>query len=219
MKEQILHLIPNKFFILPLALVAILSLPSCNKISEWFFEAKSEEAIISKGMPAPDFSLKDLNGKTHKLSDYHGKYVVLEWADYECPYVEKHYNSGNMQTLQENYTQEGVVWLTIETKRRKFDKNKIQKQFGEWKANYNAYLLDAGGKVARSYGAQTTPHMYIINPNGEMIYQGAIDSVPSTDPKDIAGAVNYVSLALDEARSNKAITHSTTVPYGCAVKY
>lgn len=173
--------------------------------------------------PAPDFTLKDTEGKKHSLSDYKGKYVVLEWINFGCPFVKKHYESGNMQMLQKKYTEKDVVWLSICSsapgKEGHHSAEEIEKQLKEWEAAQTAYLIDEKGKVGRMYGAKTTPHMFIINPEGNLIYAGGIDDIPSTDTDDIAKAKNYVAAALDAAMSDKEIADQSTKPYGCSVKY
>jgi len=172
---------------------------------------------------APNFKLFDSNGKEHSLSDFSGKLVVLEWINYECPFVKKHYNSKNMQTLQEKYTSEDVVWLTIcssaESKQGNFTNDEINSRSKKHNAKFIAYLVDADGKVGKMYGAKTTPHMYIIDKNGKLVYAGGIDDKASTDIEDIKGAKNYVSLALDELLAGKNVSVQSSKPYGCSVKY
>lgn len=178
----------------------------------------------SVGKPAPDFSLSDTNGKVQKLSDYKGKYVVLEWLNHGCPFVKKHYESGNMQALQKEWTAKDVVWLSINSsapgEQGNYPPEEANKLTMEKGAAPTALLLDPEGKVGKSYGAKTTPHMYVINPGGVLIYKGAIDSIESTDQADIPKAKNYVSAALSEAMTGKkTLTTSSTKPYGCSVKY
>lgn len=172
---------------------------------------------------APDFTLKDSNGKEHSLSDFNGKYVVLEWVNFGCPFVKKHYNSGNMQKLQKFYTGKGVVWLSIcssaEGKQGFFETAEINKTLEEKKSNATAYLIDADGKAGKLYGAKTTPHMFIINPAGKLVYAGAIDDKKSTNVDDIKGAVNYVSQSLDKLLAGEVVKKKITQPYGCSVKY
>ncbi len=172
---------------------------------------------------APNFKLVDSNGKEHPLSDFKGKLVVLEWINYECPFVKKHYDSKNMQTLQEKYTKEGVIWLTIcssaESKQGNFTNDEINSRSKKHNAKFTAYLVDKDGKVGKMYGAKTTPHMYIINKDGKLIYAGGIDDKASTDLEDIKGAKNYVSLALDELLTGKNVSVQSSKPYGCSVKY
>lgn len=175
------------------------------------------------GEKAPDFSLKDHNGKVHNLSDYAGKYVVLEWINYDCPFVKKHYESGNMQSLQREFTKKGVVWLSVcssaEGKYGYFPSSEIEKRGNEWNSAETAYLVDASGKVGKAYNAKTTPDMVVISPQGEVLYMGAIDNIPSADQSDIAKADNYVKQALEAAMSGKAVTVKTSKPYGCSIKY
>jgi peroxiredoxin len=181
------------------------------------------QAAIAPGQPAPDFSLVDINGKAQKLSDYRGKYVVLEWFNSECPFVQKHYESGNMQGLQARYTQKGVVWLGINSTSRKHsdyrDPARSQAILKDWKAAPSALLLDPEGKVGRQYSARTTPHMYIVDPAGVLVYAGGIDDKASTNRRDIASAKNFVAVALDEALGGKPISAASTYPYGCSIKY
>lgn len=173
--------------------------------------------------PAPDFELTDVNGTKHKLSDFRGKFVVLEWINFDCPFVKKHYESENMQKLQEKYTSQGVIWLAICSsapgKEGNLSKDEIKKRSEKYKAKFTAYLIDESGDVGRLYSAKTTPHMYIIDKQGTLIYAGAIDSIRSTDKSDIDKAENYVSKALNEALSGKSISTKVTQPYGCSVKY
>jgi len=172
---------------------------------------------------APDFELVDSKGKTHRLSDYSGKYVVLEWINFDCPFVVKHYKSGNMQKLQKEYTDKGVIWLSIcssnKGKQGYFENDEINKRITDNKAKMSAYLIDTDGKVGKMYGAKVTPHMYIINKEGILVYQGAIDNIKSTDVNDIPKATNYVKEVLDALFSNNPIPTKTTTPYGCSVKY
>lgn len=180
-------------------------------------------AELTVGEKAPDFTLTDINGKTHSLSEAAGKFVVLEWTNYECPFVVKHYGSGNMQGLQKTYTEKGVAWFSInssaEGKQGNFTPEKWKDALDQQKAVPTATLLDGDGKVGKAYGAQTTPHIFIVNPEGNLIYQGAIDSKASADPQDIAGAKNYVKAALDEALAGKPVSEASTKAYGCSVKY
>jgi peroxiredoxin len=175
------------------------------------------------GSSAPDFSLTDAKGKAHSLSEYKGKYVVLEWFNPECPFVKKHYGSGNMQKLQENYTGKGVVWLTIDSSAPGTEGNltpeQAQKKMTEWKTRQTALLLDPEGKAGRAYGAKNTPDMIVINPEGKIVYEGAIDSKATPNPADIPNSTNYVKVALDESMTGKSVSTSSTKPYGCSVKY
>jgi peroxiredoxin len=175
------------------------------------------------GSAAPDFSLPDANGKTHSLSQYKGKYVVLEWFNPECPFVKKHYGGGNMQKLQDQYTSKGVVWLTIDSNapgtEGSITPEQAQKIAASWNTHQTAMLLDPEGKAGRAYGAKNTPNMVIISPDGKIAYEGAIDSKASPNPADIPSSTNYVKVALDESLAGKPVTTSQTKPYGCSVKY
>lgn len=175
------------------------------------------------GERAPDFTATDTNGTAHKLSDYQGKFVVLEWTNRGCPYTQKHYSSGNMQRLQKEWTGKGVIWLTVISSApgkqgyiTAAEENAYEKQVN---ASPTAVLLDPTGNLGHLYDAKTTPHMFIINPEGTLVYNGAIDDRPTTDLADVNGAKNYVSLALDEAMAGKAVSVPTSRPYGCSVKY
>ena len=175
------------------------------------------------GSTAPDFSVSDSKGKTHSLSQYKGKYVVLEWFSPDCPFVKKHYGSGNMQKLQEEFTGKGVVWLGVDSsapgKEGNLSAEQAEKKMTEWKTKSTAFLIDADGKAGQLYGAKNTPHMFVINPEGKIIYEGAIDSKASANPNDIPSSTNYVRVALDEAMAGKKVSNPTTRPYGCSVKY
>jgi peroxiredoxin len=181
------------------------------------------QAAVAPGQAAPEFSLVDINRKVQKLSDYRGKYVVLEWFNSECPFVQKHYESGNMQALQARYTQKGVVWLGINSTSPRHsnyrDPARSQAILKEWKSAPTAFVLDPDGKVGKQYGARTTPHMYVIDPNGTLVYVGGIDDKPSISQRDIATAKNLVAAALDESLSGKPVGTPSAMPYGCSVKY
>jgi peroxiredoxin len=181
------------------------------------------QAAVAPGQAAPEFSLVDINRKVQKLSDYRGKYVVLEWFNSECPFVQKHYESGNMQALQARYTQKGVVWLGINstTPRHSNYRDPVRSQaiLKEWKSAPTAFVLDPDGKVGKQYGARTTPHMYVIDPNGTLVYVGGIDDKHSISQRDIATAKNLVAAALDESLSGKPVGTPSAMPYGCSVKY
>jgi len=182
---------------------------------------QATEAVIGK--PASDFTATDSNGKSHSLSDYKGKVVVLEWLNHGCPYVKKHYDSGNMQKLQKTYTEKGVVWLSIISSapgRQGYSTpEEANETIKQKQAFPTALLLDPDGIVGKLYDAKTTPHMYIIDSEGILVYNGAIDDIRSTNANDIANAKNYVQLALDELLAGKEITVKTSRPYGCSVKY
>ena len=185
--------------------------------------AAAAQAAPAVGQPAPEFTLKDAGGHAVQLGDYRGKYVVLEWTNPGCPYVRKHYDSGNMAATQQDALAHGAVWLSI---------NSTEKASGDWlepaklvawqkdrKVQPTATLLDEEGTVGRAYGARTTPHMYIVDPQGRLVYAGGIDSIASSNPADIAKAVNYVRQGLAEATTGKPISTAATRPYGCSIKY
>jgi hypothetical protein len=177
----------------------------------------------SVGAPAPDFSLPDANGTVHKLSDYQGKTVVLEWNNPECPFVKKHYSSGNIPKQQAVATAQGVVWLTINSgadgKQGHVDNNGASAFLAQYNAKPSAYLFDSDGKVGHAYGAKTTPHLYVIDSKGTLRYMGGIDSIASTDKEDLAKATQYVPQVLAELKAGKAVSVATSQPYGCGVKY
>lgn len=175
------------------------------------------------GEAAPAFELVDADGKARKLAEFAGKTVVLEWTNAGCPFVKKHYGSGNMQALQKQAQGEGVVWLTINSsatgKQGHTDGAGAKKLLAEQGAAPAAYLLDPEGRVGRLYGAKVTPHMYVIDGKGTLVYMGAIDDNPSANPADAKTAKNYVTQALKELAAGKAISEPTTRAYGCGVKY
>jgi peroxiredoxin len=170
------------------------------------------------GKPAPEFELPDYNGKNIQLSKFRKKFVVLEWFSDECPFVKKHYNSGNMQALQKEYVKKGVVWLTIcssATNRPGFHTNDDHKAVLKgWNANMSDFLIDADGNVGRMYGSKNTPTMYVVAKDGTLIYEGAIDDRRDPDPESVKGANNYVRAALDEAMAGKPVTVGVTRAYG-----
>lgn len=172
---------------------------------------------------APGFTLSASDGKSHSLSDFKGKYVVLEWVNFGCPFVRKHYDAGNMQKLQKEYAAKGVIWLAVCSsapgKQGYYDGDALREQIKTEKFAGTAYLLDADGAVGKAYGAKTTPHMYVIDPKGTLIYAGGIDNKASTNRDDIAGATNYVKEALDAAMNGKRVAVKESQPYGCSVKY
>jgi hypothetical protein len=175
------------------------------------------------GQAAPDFTLKDVNGKTVRLSDYRGRHVVLEWNNPGCPFVQKHYDSGNMQTLQKEAAAKNVVWLAINSTEASHGDYLNPAQLGRWmnaqKAAPAATLMDEDGAAGRAYAARVTPHMYIVDPQGKLIYAGGIDSIPSGRVEDIKTATNYVRAGLGEALAGKSLSQPTTRPYGCTIKY
>ncbi len=181
------------------------------------------QAAPRLGEPAPAFTLTGADGKAYSLADYKGKYVVLEWTNHDCPFVKKHYKSGNMQSQQKELTGKGAVWLSVISsapgKQGHVDAagaNALTQSRG---AAPTAVLLDPSGDVGHQYEAKTTPHMYVVAPDGKLIYMGGIDSVPSSDADDIAKATPYVKVALAEAMGGKPVTNASTKPYGCSVKY
>ncbi|HEX2715282.1 MAG TPA: redoxin domain-containing protein [Candidatus Acidoferrales bacterium] len=175
------------------------------------------------GEAAPDFTATGSNGKSFRLSDYRGKYVVLEWHNNGCPYVGKHYNSGNMQRLQKQWTDRGVVWFTVISsapgKQGYVTASEENDYLAKMQAAPTAALLDPTGEIGHLYDAKTSPQMVVINPHGAVIYDGAIDDRPTTDLKDVPGATNYVTLALEQAMAGKLVETPATRPYGCSVKY
>jgi peroxiredoxin len=180
-------------------------------------------AGVAVGEAAPDFSVTDSNGKTQTLAQYKGKTVVLEWNNPECPFVRKHYSSGNMQKQQADAVADGVVWLTINSgangKQGHLDGAGANAFVAQYHATPTAYLLDPDGKVGKLYGARTTPHMYVIDASGTLRYMGGIDSIASTDKEDLAKATQYVRQALAELKAGKPVSTATSQPYGCGVKY
>jgi hypothetical protein len=187
------------------------------------FVATAAFAAPQPGDSAPNFSLTDINGQKHSLADYKGKYVVLEWNNPGCPFVHKHYDSGNMQNLQKSAESKGVIWLTINSaaanRQGDLPPAEIKSFLSSEHASPTAYLRDPNGAVGQLYGAKTTPDMYVINPAGKLIYDGAIDNKPTPDPEDIPGATNYVKAALDSSMAGKPVEVPTSRPYGCSVKY
>ena len=175
------------------------------------------------GQPAPEFTLTDSNGQSHSLSDFKGKFVVLEWLNHGCPFVVKHYDSGNMQKLQKEYTGKDVVWLSIASsapgKQGHMTPAETNQAKTEKGSAATAILLDADGTVGKLYDAKVTPELFIINPEGNLVYMGAIDDKKSVDPADVAGAKNYVKQALDESMAGQSVSEPTTPAYGCGVKY
>jgi hypothetical protein len=173
--------------------------------------------------PAPDFSATDSYGKTQKLSAFKGKIVVLEWTNNGCPFVGKHYGSGNMQSLQKKYTGQGVVWLTVVSSapgtQGYVDAAGANRDTQSRGAAPTAVLLDPTGALGHLYGAQATPHMYVIDPQGQLVYMGAIDDTPSADPSDIGRSKNYVAAAIDAVKAGQPVGVPATKAYGCSVKY
>ena len=175
------------------------------------------------GQPAPEFTLTDLHGESHWLSDFKGKTVVLEWVNPECPFVVKHYTSGNIPGLQKSAASEEVVWLLINSgspgAQGDYDRTKAEAWLAATGASPTTYFRDLDGAVGRLYGAKTTPHMFVINPAGDLVYNGAIDSIASTSKRDLSRAQNYVIAALSAVRNGLSPEKAETQPYGCSVKY
>jgi peroxiredoxin len=181
----------------------------------------SAAAVV--GQPAPAFTATDSNGKTVSLSDFKGKPVILEWTNADCPFVQKHYSSGNMQRLQADAKKSGAVWLTINSgaagKQGHVTGAEANAKMRSQGFASSAYLLDSNGAIGNAYGAKTTPHMFVIAPNGTLAYAGGIDDVPTANPADIAKAQPLVKLALADVQAGKPVGTPTSRPYGCSVKY
>ena len=175
------------------------------------------------GQPAPAFSVSDASGKAVSLADFKGKTVVLEWVNPGCPYVRKHYDSANMQGTQKGAADKGVVWLAVNSTAQGHGDYKKPADMAAWmqsqKAAATHTLMDSDGKVGKSYGARTTPHMYVVDAKGTLAYAGGIDDKPSSDPADVKTAKNYVNAALGDVLAGKPVALATTRPYGCSVKY
>jgi peroxiredoxin len=185
--------------------------------------APSAHADVEIGKPVPAFTLPSADGREVSLAAQRGKFVVLEWLNHGCPYVRKHYDSGNMQRLQSELTQKGVVWLSIISsapgKQGHSTAEQAEADIAAKGAKPTAVLLDETGAVGRLYGAATTPHMFVIDPAGVLIYMGAIDDQPSFEAESVVGAKNWVRVALEDAMAGKAVSNPATKPYGCSVKY
>jgi peroxiredoxin len=180
-------------------------------------------AAAAPSVGAPDFTVPDTNGRPVKLADYRGKFVVLEWTNPECPFVRKHYDSQNMQGLQKEWGAKNVVWLTINSTNASHSEYKTPEEMAKWMRAENAApkatLIDGTSATARAYAAKNTPHMFVIDPMGKIIYDGAIDDKRSTIPADVKIANNYVRAALTEATAGKPVSIASTTPYGCTLKY
>jgi peroxiredoxin len=203
--------LPRSTYWIAATLALLLSLPLAAR------------AAVEVGKPAPDFTAIDTQGISHKLSDFRGKTVILEWTNHECPFVVKHYATDNMQTLQRETTAEGIVWLSIISsapgKQGYVSPVEADELTQSRKAAPTAVLLDESGDVGRAYGARTTPHMYIIDGDGTLQYMGGIDDRPSTSHGDVSGAKNYVRAALADLAAGKPVAEAVTRPYGCSIKY
>lgn len=218
---------------LPLCLAALLALSACQPeptpvdgspadVAPEAVEALAD-AAPTPGAPAPDFTLVDTRGTEHSLADFRGRTVVLEWLNYDCPFVGKHYGSGNMPALQERFTGEDVVWLSVVSsapgEQGHFEPAAMDARTAAEGGRPTAVLLDPTGRVGRLYDAQTTPHMFVIDADGTVVYNGAIDDKPTTDQADVETAQNYVVPAIAAAAAGQLADPSRTQPYGCSVKY
>lgn len=200
------------------------------KVIRWFAAglfasslASGVTAAPTPGQPAPNFRVMDVAGKPVSLVDFKGKYVVLEWNNPGCPFVQKHYDSGNMQSLQKRYGADNVAWLSINSTTDSSSDYMPPAKLAAWFKQHNAaptaVLMDTSGEVGRVFGAKVTPHMYVIDPNGTLVYAGAIDDKRSTNPADVKGATNYVAAALADAKSGKPVSKANSSAYGCTIKY
>lgn len=185
--------------------------------------AVSAGMAAAVGQKAPDFALETTSGKSVRLSDFKGKYVVLEWTNPGCPFVRKHYESGNMPATQKAATAQGLVWLAVNSTAKDnadyLEPAKLSQWIADHKGAPSAVLMDAEGSAGKAYGARTTPHLFIIDPQGTLVYAGGIDSIPSARKEDIDKATNYVKTALADIAANRPIAQANTKPYGCSVKY
>ena len=175
------------------------------------------------GQSAPDFTVNDASGKPVKLSEFRGKHVVLEWTNPECPFVQKHYDSKNMQGLQKEWGAKEVVWLSVNSTREGHSEYRTGPQMDAWMKEQGgtprSVLIDGRSEAGRAYAAKTTPHMFVVDPKGNVVYAGAIDDKRSSNPADVKTAKNYVTAALTEAKAGRPVTVASTTPYGCSVKY
>src|SRR5688572_252129 len=187
------------------------------------FGAALAYGSVSVGQAAPDFKVTDTSGKVQSLAAYKGKYVVLEWTNPGCPFVQKHYDTANMPATQKAAEAKGVVWLTVSSTAKDAGDYKQPSELAAWLkekgAKPTAVLMDDDGRIGQAYGARTTPHMFIISPEGKLVYAGAIDSKATARKDDVKGATNYVSVALNEALAGKPVTKASSEPYGCSIKY
>jgi peroxiredoxin len=186
------------------------------------FAAGALHAQAVVGQAAPALQAVDASGKPVALADFKGKTVVLEWVNPGCPFVVKHYGSGNMQATQQAAAAQGVVWLTVSSTAASHKDHKKPAELAAWMTEQKAastLLLDDAGTVGKAWGAKTTPHLFIVNPAGQVVYNGAIDSKPSANPADIPGATNFVTQALGELKAGQAVSKPSTTPYGCSIKY
>ena len=199
----------KRFFQIPLIITALYACGS--------------SATLRVGEPAPGFEGMDTGGNVQRLSDYRGKTVVLEWTNHDCPYVRKHYGAGNMQEQQREAAAQGVVWLSIISsapgKQGHVSPEESEELTRTRNATPRAVILDSEGKIGRAYNAKTTPHMFIIDKTGVLVYMGGIDSISTANPDDIPQATQYVRVALQELAAGKPVSTPVTKPYGCSVKY
>lgn len=211
----------NSLFTVALVSVSVVGVASLNSLLKSDNISAATEVKI--GAPAPNFTAVDSNGKNHNLSDFKGKTVVLEWTNHDCPFVKKHYETNNMQKLQKSATAQGVIWLSIISsapgQQGFVNGAKANELTKSRNAAPTAVILDPDGKLGRLYGARTTPHMFVIAPNGNLAYMGAIDDKPSANKDDVATAKNFVAEALSAIKAGKPVATATTQPYGCSVKY
>lgn len=212
MKQSYIYLLIISLAVIPMAFVG------------WDAPMETEpadEAVI--GAAAPLFSLPGTDGNTYTLEDLQGKFVVLEWLNFGCPYVKRHYNSGNMPALQKEFTGKDVVWLSIVSsapgKQGYYEAAEMNTENEKFGGLQTAILLDPEGDVGKMYGAVTTPHMYIINPEGNLVYKGGIDDQPRAKEAETMEANNFVRAALNQAMNGEAVTVETARPYGCSIKY
>ena len=187
------------------------------------FAGTAAHAAAEIGQPAPAFTAQGADGKSVSLASFKGKTVVLEWTNHECPFVVKHYESGNIPQLQKEFTAKGVVWLQVISsapdKQGHVDGPSAIKINGFRNATPSGVVLDPDGKIGKTYGAQTTPQLFIVDPAGQLVYKGGIDSIPSASKNDIAKADNYVKLAFADLAGGRKVAHASTKPYGCSIKY
>lgn len=201
-------------------LLAAAAVAIASPLASWPVFVRAE---VTAGQMAPDFRLKSVDGREVSLAAQRGKHVVLEWTNPGCPFVRKHYESRNMPSLQKRYGERGVVWLSISSTNPSsvdwLEPAKLAARMADWGASPSALLLDEDGKVGRAWGARTTPQMFVVDPEGRIVYAGAIDDRRSADPADVAGARNWVVAAFDDIAAGRPVARPSTVPYGCSVKY
>ncbi len=187
------------------------------------FAISAAGAAVTAGQQAPQFKGVDVNGKQVSLADFKGKYVVLEWNNPNCPFVRKHYDSGNMQSLQKRFGADNVAWVAVnstgDSHSDYMSPDKLAAWFRQQNATPAAIVMDTRGEIGRAYGAKVTPHMYVVDPSGTVVYAGAIDDKRSANPADVKTANNYVLAALTDALAGKPITTAASSAYGCTIKY